>query len=98
MSEQVQVPGDLTVDETVRIAAMCLLVAHGARVDAGAWHALVAATAAATLGSTDALLVNRPGSWGASLLGDLLRGTVGWEDDVLREYVDDAVDQWWSVR
>jgi hypothetical protein len=54
--------------------------------DFSGWLAQVLATAAADLGSTAALTVGRPGSWEANLVQQLVRGTVGWDDDYLADY------------
>ena len=54
--------------------------------DFGGWLAQILATAAAELGSTAALTAGRPGSWEASLVHQLARGTVGWDDDYLADY------------
>ena len=54
--------------------------------DFGGWLAQVLATAAAELGSTAALTAGRPGSWEADLVQQLVRGTVGWDDDYLTDY------------
>jgi hypothetical protein len=54
--------------------------------DFGGWLASVLATAAAELGSTAALTAGRPGSWEADLVQQLVRGTVGWDDDYLTNY------------
>ena len=54
--------------------------------DFGGWLARVLATAAAELGSTAALTAGRPGSWEADLVQQLVRGTVGWDDDYLADY------------
>ena len=54
--------------------------------DFGGWLAQVLATAAAELGSTAALIAGRPGSWEASLVQQLVSGTVGWDDDYLADY------------
>jgi hypothetical protein len=51
---------------------------------AGLAHVL--AIAAAELGSTAALTAGRPGSWEADLVQQLVRGTVGWDDDYLANY------------
>jgi len=50
------------------------------------WLAGVLATAAARLGSSDALIAGRPGSWEASLVDQLVKGTVGWNDEYLADY------------
>jgi hypothetical protein len=54
--------------------------------DFGGWLAGVLATAAAELGSAAALTAGRPGSWEADLVQQLVRGTVGWDDDYLANY------------
>jgi hypothetical protein len=54
--------------------------------DFGGWLADVLASPAADLGSTDALTAVRPGSWEASLVQQLVKGTVGWDDDYLADY------------
>lgn len=54
--------------------------------DFGGWLAGVLATAAAELSSTAALTAGRPGSWEADLVQQLVRGTVGWDDDYLHHY------------
>ena len=54
--------------------------------DFSGWLAQVLATAAAELGSTAALTAGRPGSWEASLVQQLVHGTVGWDEDYLADY------------
>jgi hypothetical protein len=54
--------------------------------DFGGWLAHVLATAAAELGSSAALTAGRPGSWEADLVMQLVRGTVGSDDDYLADY------------
>jgi hypothetical protein len=63
-------------------------VLHAARNehDFGGWLASVLASAAAELGSTFALTAGRPGSWEADLVRQLVKGTVGWDDDYLDTY------------
>ena len=43
----------------------------------------VLAAVAAELGSSDALIASRPGSWEASFIDRLVKGTVGWDDEYL---------------
>jgi hypothetical protein len=43
-------------------------------------------SAAAEPGSSDALIAGRPGSWEADRVRQLVKGTVGWDDDYLAEY------------
>jgi hypothetical protein len=54
--------------------------------DFSGWLAQILAAAAAELGFTAALTAGRPGSWEANLVGQLVRGTVGWDDDHLADY------------
>jgi hypothetical protein len=54
--------------------------------DFGGWLASVLASVAAELGSTFALTAGRPGSWEADLVQQLVKGTVGWDDDYLDTY------------
>ena len=61
--------------------------------DFSGWLAEVLATAAAQLGSTAALTAGRPGSWEADLIQQLVRGTVGWDDDYLANYANEPRDE-----
>ncbi|HEY1517158.1 MAG TPA: hypothetical protein VGF91_12115 [Solirubrobacteraceae bacterium] len=70
-------------------AAAAILDAIREEHDFGGWLASVLATAAAELGSTAALTSGRPGSWEADLVQQLVRGTVGWDDDYLHAYAKD---------
>ncbi len=54
--------------------------------DFGGWLAGVLATVAAELGSSGALTAGRPGSWEASLVDCLVKGTVGHADEDLDRY------------
>jgi hypothetical protein len=51
--------------------------------DFAGWLAAVLAAAAGRLGSSDALTAGRPGSWEASLVDQLVKGTVGHGDEYL---------------
>jgi hypothetical protein len=51
--------------------------------DFAGWLASVLAAAASQLGSSDALVEGRPGSWEASLVDQLVKGTVGYGDECL---------------
>jgi len=51
--------------------------------DFAGWLAHVLAAAAGQLGSSDALTEGRPGSWEASLVDQLVKGTVGHGDEYL---------------
>jgi hypothetical protein len=70
-------------DRATSAAAEMILAAHHAGCDIGEWLAAALAQAAARLGSTGALLANRPGSWEASHIRGLLAGTVGEDDEYL---------------
>lgn len=88
-------PADqVTVAEALRRCATSILVAHRQGYDVGEFVASALATAAASVGSTDELLANRPGSWEASLTGRLLTGTVGGAHEDLDVYRDPVVDEW----
>ena len=50
--------------------------------DFGGWLAGVLANVAVDLGSTDALTARRPGSWEAALVQQLVKGTVGYDDEL----------------
>ena len=66
-----------------RQAADALTRAARAEHDFAGWLAGVLATAAGRLGSSDALTAGRPGSWEASLVDQLVKGTVGYGDEYL---------------
>ena len=51
--------------------------------DFPSWLAGVLARAAASRGSSYALIAGRPGSWEARLVKNLVCGTVGWDDEHL---------------
>lgn len=74
---------DTDRDRTTSAAAELILAAHATGLDIAEWVAGVLARAAAALGSTDALLANRPGSWEAAHVRALLAGTVGADDEYL---------------
>jgi hypothetical protein len=64
-------------------AADAITQAARAEHDFAGWLAAVLATAAARLSSSDALIAGRPGSWEASLVDQLVKGTVGHDDEYL---------------
>jgi hypothetical protein len=70
---------DAAVVATLVKAATCGL-------DFGGWLAGVLATAAAQLGSTEALLASRPGSWESAAIREFLHSTVGYDDEHLMDY------------
>jgi hypothetical protein len=51
--------------------------------DFGGWLGQVLAQVAGQLGCSDALTEGRPGSWEASLVDQLVKGTVGYDDKYL---------------
>ena len=51
--------------------------------DFAGWLAAVLAEVAAIKGSSEALTAGRPGSWEASLVDQLVKGAVGWDDEYL---------------
>jgi hypothetical protein len=73
--------GDYTKD-----AHAAVLAAARDQHDFGGWIASVLASVASDLGSTSALTAGRPGSWEADLVQELVKGTVGWDDDYLAAY------------
>jgi hypothetical protein len=75
-----------TDDGYTRPAIDALTQAASAETDFAGWLAHVLATAAARLGSSDALTSRRPGSWEASLLDQLVKGTIGYHDELLPNY------------
>jgi hypothetical protein len=66
-----------------RQAADALTRAARSEHDFAGWLAAVLATAAGRLGSSDALIAGRPGSWEASFVDQLVKGTVGYGDEYL---------------
>jgi hypothetical protein len=54
--------------------------------DFAGWLADVLAHAAARLGTSNALTAQRPGSWEATLVDQLVKGTVGYNDELLPSY------------
>jgi len=69
-----------------RAALEAITQAVDAEHDFGGWLADVLGRVAARKGSSDALTAGRPGSWEASLVDQLVKGTVGYDD----EYLPDA--------
>jgi hypothetical protein len=66
-----------------RSAVKAMARAVEAEHDFAGWLAGVLARVAARKGSSDALTAGRPGSWEASLVDQLVKGTVGWADEYL---------------
>ena len=69
-------------DYTRQAVAAITRAARGEHDFAG-WLACVLADVAGRLGSSDALIESRPGSWEASLVDQLVKGTVGYDDKYL---------------
>lgn len=67
-------------------AAAAILQAARTEHDFAGWLAGVLAQTASELGASDALTARRPGSWEAELVQNLVKGTVGWEDECLADY------------
>jgi hypothetical protein len=78
--------GDAASHDYTQEARAAILTAVSEQHDFGGWLAGVLSSAAAELGSSDALIAGRPGSWEADLVRQLVKGTVGWGDDYLAEY------------
>jgi hypothetical protein len=70
----------MTIPHTARAVAAITQAAR-AEHDFAGWLAQVLAAAAGQLGGSDELVIGRPGSWEASLLGQLVKGTVGHDDE-----------------
>ena len=81
---------DQTANRSAAIAALITAVQH--EHDFAGWLADVLAAVAARHGSSYALVAGRPGSWEASLVTNLVRGTVGWDDEHLDSYRDNNQD------
>jgi hypothetical protein len=75
-----------SVPEHTTDALDALEVGYHAEHDFAGWLADVLARLAARYGSSAALVEGRPGSWEASLVLQLVQGTVGEDDDQLPRY------------
>jgi hypothetical protein len=64
-------------------AVRALIEAARGEHDFADWLAGILAEVAGQLGSSDALIEGRPGSWEAALVETLVKGTVGHEDQYL---------------
>lgn len=73
-------------EEYTRAAVKAALTAASSEHDFAGWAAEVLCRTAAQLGSTDALLAGRPGSWESSMIRQLIGGTVGHDDEELDRY------------
>ena len=75
--------GDLASGTYTGQATAAIIRAARAEHDFAGWLAGVLAGVAGQLGSSDALTEGRPGSWEASLVDQLVKGTVGYDDAYL---------------
>jgi hypothetical protein len=66
-----------------RSAVTAIALAVDAEHDFAGWLAGVLAHVAAAKGSSAALTAGRPGSWEAALVDQLVKGTVGYDDEYL---------------
>ena len=78
-----------TASNCTERACQAILRAAQTERDFGGWLATVLAAVAAHLGSSDALTAGRPGSWEADLVQLLVKGTVGWGDELLDGYMQE---------
>jgi hypothetical protein len=83
-------PGRRSVPAHTRAAVDALTRAVNKEHDFAGWLAGVLAQVAARKGSSGALTAGRPGSWEASLVDQLVKGTVGHDDEYLPQYRDDG--------
>jgi hypothetical protein len=83
-------PGRHSVPAHTRAAVEALSRAVDQEHDFAGWLADVLARVAARKGSTDALTAGRPGSWEASLVDQLVKGTAGHDDEYLPGYRDEG--------
>jgi hypothetical protein len=74
-------PARMTGHAYAALSAFRTAVASGE--DIGEFIAVTLARLAADLGGTDAVIANRPGSWEAAIVGQLLSGTVDPDDENL---------------
>ena len=64
-------------------ATAAVLDAARSEHDFAGWLAHVLAEVAGQLGGSDELIIGRPGSWEASFVDQLVKGTVGYDDSYL---------------
>jgi hypothetical protein len=85
-------PDDFQVAATAITRAIRAINAGQRGGDGAEFVTHLLATVAANLGSSDALTAGRPGSWEAAGVGDLLRSTVGYDDEYLLTYRTEPVE------
>jgi hypothetical protein len=81
------------VSDYTRQATRAALAAARTEHDFAGWLAQVLAAVAGQLGSSNALTAGRPGSWEASLVRQLLAGTVGEADEHLPGPISKFTDE-----
>jgi hypothetical protein len=85
-------PDDFEVAVTAVTRAIRAINAGQRGGDGGEFVTHLLATVAANLGSSEAVTAGRPGSWEAAGLGDLLRSTVGYDDEYLLTYRTEPIE------
>lgn len=85
-------PDDFQVAVTAVTRAIRAINADQRGGDGGEFITHLLATVAANLGSTDALTAGRPGSWEAAGVSDLLRSTVGHDDEYLLSFRTEPIE------
>lgn len=91
MTETVQVASGRPVQEVLDDAVRALTEAARASGDWAEFVTQALAGAAANIGSVEAALAGRPGSWEADGVRNLLASTVGWNDEHLLEHRTEPV-------
>ena len=86
-------PGRRSVPAYTRAAVDALTRAVDKEHDFAGWLAGVLAQVAARKGSSEAPTAGRPGSWEAALVDQLVKGTVGHDDEYLPDYRDNGGQQ-----
>jgi hypothetical protein len=71
------------VSDYTQRAVLAVLRAARTEHSFAEWLAQVLAQVAGQLGSSDGLTLRRPGSWEADLVQQLVKGTVGYDDEYL---------------
>jgi hypothetical protein len=85
-------PDDFQVAVTALTRAIRAINANRRGGDGAEFVTHLLATVAANLGSSDAVTAARPGSWEAAGVGDLLRSTVGYDDEYLLTYRTEPIE------
>ena len=85
-------PDDFQVAVTAVTRAIRAINANQRGGDGAEFITHLLATVAANLGSSDAVTAARPRSWEAAGLGDLLRSTVGYDDEYLLTFRTEPIE------